>query len=174
MKYLLTGQETERLKFRPLKSEDFDSWVDIFKIKNIVKYLDLDPKLSESELCKIWFDKAFHRYENDLGGMNVLIDKKTNRLIGQCGLLIQTIENIERLEIVYSILPEFWNQGFASESAIKCKNYAFENDFAHSLISMIHIDNLSSEKVAIKNGMAFEKKLNFFNIFRIDRENWNQ
>ncbi len=174
MKYLLTGQETERLKFRPLKSEDFDSWVDIFKIKNIVKYLDLDPKLSESELCKIWFDKAFHRYENDLGGMNVLIDKKTNRLIGQCGLLIQTIENIERLEIVYSILPEFWNQGFASESAIKCKNYAFENDFAQSLISMIHIDNLSSEKVAIKNGMAFEKKLNFFNIFRIDRENWNQ
>ncbi len=174
MKYLLTGQETERLKFRPLKLEDFDSWVDIFKIKNIVKYLDLDPKLSESELCKIWFDKAFHRYENDLGGMNVLIDKKTNRLVGQCGLLIQTIENIERLEIVYSILPEFWNQGFASESAIKCKNYAFENDFAQSLISMIHIDNLSSEKVAIKNGMAFEKKLNFFNIFRIDRENWNQ
>ncbi len=174
MKYLLTGQETERLKFRPLKSEDFDSWVDIFKVKNIVKYLDLDLKLSESELCKIWFDKAFHRYENDLGGMNVLIDKKTNRLVGQCGLLIQTIENIERLEIVYSILPEFWNQGFASESAIKCKNYAFENDFAHSLISMVHIDNLSSEKVALKNGMIFEKKLNAFNIFRIDRENWNQ
>ncbi len=174
MKYLLTGQETERLKFRPLKSEDFDSWVDIFKVKNIVKYLDLDLKLSESELCKIWFDKAFHRYENDLGGMNVLIDKKTNRLVGQCGLLIQTIENIERLEIVYSILPEFWNRGYASESAIKCKNYAFENDFAHSLISMVHIDNLSSEKVALKNGMIFEKKLNAFNIFRIDRENWNQ
>ena len=174
MKYLLTGEETERLKFRLLKSEDFDIWVDLFKAKNIAKYLDLDQKLSESELCKIWFDKVFHRYENDLGGMNVLIDKKTNRLVGQSGVLIQTIENIERLEIVYSILPEFWNQGFASESAIKCKNYAFENDFAHSLISMVHIDNLSSEKVALKNGMIFEKKLNAFNIFRIDRENWNQ
>jgi RimJ/RimL family protein N-acetyltransferase len=104
--------------------------------------------------------------------MNVLIDKKTDRLIGQCGLLIQTIENIERLEVGYSILPEFWNQGFASESATKCKNFAFENNFADSLISMIHINNLGSEKVALKNGMTFEKKINAFNIFRIDRENW--
>jgi len=174
MKYLLTGQETERLKFRLLKPEDFNCWMDLFKAKNVTKYLQLDPKLSESELCKIWFDKAFHRYENDLGGLNVLIDKKTNRLVGQCGLLIQNIEKIERLEIGYSLLPEFWNQGFASEAAIKCKNYAFENNFADSLISMIHIDNLSSEKVALKNGMSFEKKLNSFNIFRIDKERWNQ
>ena len=174
MKYLLTGQETERLKFRLLESKDFDSWLDLFKAKNIAKYLDLDPKLSESQLCKIWFDKVFHRYENDLGGMNVLIDKKTNLIVGQCGLLVQTIENIERLEIGYSILPKFWNQGFASESAKKCKNYAFKNEFANSLISMIHVDNLSSEKVALKNGMTFEKKLDSFNIFRIDRGDWNQ
>ena len=174
MKYLLTGQETERLKFRLLESKDFDAWLDLFKAKNIAKYLDLDPKLSESELCKIWFDKVFHRYENDLGGMNVLIDKKTNLIVGQCGLLVQTIENIERLEIGYSILPKFWNQGFASESAKKCKNYAFKNEFANSLISMIHVDNLSSEKVALKNGMTFEKKLDSFNIFRIDRGDWNQ
>jgi ribosomal-protein-alanine N-acetyltransferase len=174
MKYLLTGQETERLKFRLLKPEDFDSWVDLFKAKNIAKFLDLDLKLSESELCKIWFDKVFHRYENDLGGMNVLIDKKTNLLVGNCGLLIQTIDNMERLEVGYSILPKFWNQGFAFESAAKCKNYAFENQLADSLISMIHIDNLGSEKVALKNGMAFEKRLDTFNIFRIDRQNWNK
>jgi RimJ/RimL family protein N-acetyltransferase len=174
MKYLLTGQETERLKFRQLESKDFDSWVDLFKVKNIAKYLEFDPKLSESELCTIWFDKVFHRYENDLGGMNVLIDKKTNLMVGQCGLLVQTIGNTQRLEIGYSILPKFWNQGFASESAKKCKNYAFENKFTHSLMSMIHIDNLSSEKVALNNGMTFEKKIDFFNIFRIDKGNWNQ
>ena len=174
MKYLLTGQETERLKFRLLKSEDFDSWINLFKADNVAKYLELNPKLSESKLCKIWFDKVFHRYENDLGGMNALIDKRTNRLVGQSGILIQTFENTERFEVGYSILPEFWNQGFASESAIKCKNYAFENNFANSLISMIHIDNISSEKVALKNGMAFEKKIDAFNIFRVDKKDWVQ
>ncbi|MBC8770412.1 GNAT family N-acetyltransferase [Arenibacter sp. BSSL-BM3] len=174
MKYLLTGQETERLKFRLLKTEDFDSWVNLFKSDKVAEYLDLDPKLTEPELCQIWFDKAFHRYENDLGGMNVLIDKKTNRLVGQCGLLVQTIENRERLEIGYSILPEFWKNGFAIEAATKCKDYAFENNFADSLISMIHLDNLSSEKVALRNGMTLEKKIKSFNIFRVDKESWNQ
>ncbi|MCK0146554.1 GNAT family N-acetyltransferase [Arenibacter sp. F26102] len=174
MKYLLTGQETERLKFRLLKAEDFDSWVNLFKADKVAEYLDLDPKLTERELCQIWFDKAFHRYENNLGGMNVLIDKKTNRLVGQCGLLVQNIEATDRLEIGYSILPEFWKKGFAIEAATKCKNYAFENNFADSLISMIHIDNLSSEKVALRNGMIFEKRIKSFNIFRIDKENWNQ
>ena len=172
MKYLLTGQETERLKFRLLKAEDFDTWVDLFKAYKIAEYLDLDPKLSESELCKFWFDKAFHRYENDLGGMNVLIDKTTNRLVGQCGLLLQTIENRERLEVGYSILPEFWKKGYAIEAATKCKNYTFENNFADSLISMVHIDNISSEKVALRNGMTLEKRIKSFNIFRIDKENW--
>lgn len=172
MKYLLRDQETERLKFRLLRTADFDSWINFFKAKNVAEYLELDPKLSDFELCELWFEKVFHRYENDLGGMNVLVDKKTNQMVGQSGLLIQSIENIVRLEIGYSILPEFWNQGFAAEAAIKCKNHAFKNNLANSLISVIHVDNISSEKVALKNKMTFEKKLNSFNIYRIDKENW--
>ena len=172
MKYLLTGQETKRLKFRLLKPEDFDTWVALFEAKNVAKFLDLDTTLSAIELCKVWFDKAFHRYENDLGGMNVLIDKETNQLIGQCGVLVQTISDIERLEIGYSILPAYWNKGFASEAAVKCKNYAFEHSFSHSLISMMHEDNIGSEKVALHNGMSFEKKIKSFQIYSIAKENW--
>nr|WP_082422405.1 GNAT family N-acetyltransferase [Aquimarina longa] len=130
------------------------------------------PNLSDKELCKIWFDKVFYRYENNLGGINVLIDKKTNKLVGQCGLLVQTVKNYKRLEIGYSILLEFWNQGFASESAIRCKNFAFENNFENSLISMVHIDNIGSEKGALKNGMIFENKIESFNIFSIDKTHW--
>ncbi len=175
MKYLLTGQETERLKFRLLKSDDFDSWVDLFKENKVAEFLEMDPTLSPTDLCKAWFDKSFNRYENDLGGMNVLIDKKTNQFVGQCGLLIQTIEEVKRLEVGYSILPKFWNQGYAFEAASKCKDYAFENNFADSLISVVHIDNIGSEKVALKNGMTFEKKLDdLFNVFSIEKKDWIQ
>ncbi len=175
MKYLLTGQETERLKFRLLKSNDFDSWVDLFKENKVAEFLEMDPTLSPTDLCKAWFDKSFNRYQNDLGGMNVLIDKKTNQFVGQCGLLIQTIEEVKRLEVGYSILPKFWNQGYAFEAASKCKNYAFENNFTDSLISVVHIENIGSEKVALKNGMTFEKKLDdLFNVFSIDKKDWIQ
>jgi ribosomal-protein-alanine N-acetyltransferase len=177
MKYSLEGKETERLKFRLLKSEDFDDWLNLFKGKNVAKFLGMDPTLSEKKMCEIWFEKTFNRYENELGVMNALIDKKTNLLVGQCGLLIQSIQNIERLEIGYSILPEYWHNGYASESAIKCKNYAFENNLSDSLISMVHVENIGSEKVALKNGMILEQKIDSYegapmNIFRIDKNNW--
>ena len=175
MKYSLEGKETERLKFRLLKLEDFNDWINLFKGKNVAKFLGMDPNLSEKEMCEIWFEKTFNRYENDLGGRNVFIDKETNLLIGQCGLLIQSIQNVERLEIGYSILPKYWHKGYASESAIKCKNYAFENNLSDSLISMVHVENIGSEKVALKNGMILEQRINSYegsamNIFRIDKK----
>jgi len=38
------------------------------------------------------------RYKNDLGGLNVPIDKSSERFIGQCGLLVQKIDGKEELE----------------------------------------------------------------------------
>ena len=179
MKYSLAGEETERLKFRLLKSEDFDDWLNLFKGKDVAKFLGMNPKLSDKELCEIWFEKTFERYEKGSGVMNALINKKTNLLIGQCGLLIQSVQNIERLEIGYSILPKYWQQGYATEAAISCKNYAFEKKLADSLISMVHVENIGSEKVALKNGMIWEQKIDSYegspmNIFRIDRSDWKE
>jgi RimJ/RimL family protein N-acetyltransferase len=89
--------------------------------------------------------------------MNALIEKESGRLVGQCGLLIQTIDGIEELEIGYSILPAFRNKGYASEAAQKCKLFAFENKLSDSVISCILPGNIFSEQVAIKNSMTLEK-----------------
>lgn len=110
--------------------------------------------------------------------MNALVDKRSNLLIGQCGLLGQSIGNEARLEIGYSILPDYWNRGFATEAAQKCRDYGFENSLCESLISIVHVDNGGSKKVAVNNGMKFEKHLKNYkrfpmNIFSIDKEEWN-
>lgn len=175
--YFLEGLETERLRFRKLSWDDFDAWQELFVSDDVAIFLGLDPKLSKKELTQKWFDKTFDRYENNLGSMNALIDKKTNRLVGQSGLLIQTVEGEKRMEVSYSILPEFWRKGYAYEAANACKNYAFENDLAENLISVIEPKNIGSEKVALKNGMTFEKRVEEysgapFNVFSIAKEDW--
>ena len=159
MKYLLNEQSSDRLKFRLLKENDFDTWLPFFENKSVASFLAMDPLKSKEELCKFWFEKVFNRYANDLGGMNVLIDKATNEFIGQCGLLVQEVEGETRLEIGYSLLPKHWGKGFATEAAIKCKTFAFQNNLTDSIISIIHPDNKPSEKVAINNGMKLLKNI---------------
>jgi len=105
--------------------------------------------------------------------MNALIDKQTSELVGQCGLLIQTIDDIEELEIGYSLMPAHRGKGYASEAAIKCKEFAFENEYATSLISVIVPENTDSIKVAMNNGMKLDKTTtsngDMVNIYRINK-----
>ena len=169
-KYMLIDQETERLRFRKLEATDFETWLPFHQDPRSTEHWEGMPD-DPIEACNHWFDKAFYRYENKLGGMNVLISKETGEFIGQCGLLKQTVDGIQELEIGYSILPKYWKQGYAIEAAQKCKAFVKENDLTSSLISIIHVENIPSQKVAIKNGMHLDKTTVFnenpAHIFRI-------
>ena len=170
--YLLEHQESERLLFRKLRPSDFGQWLPFYQNPKSTQYWKGLPS-SPKEACKAQFDRVFERYENDLGGMNALILKTSGQLVGMCGLLVQTVDGVEELEIGYSILPRFWLQGFAFEAAEKCKHYAFREGFSNSLISIIHVDNVPSQKVASKNGMFLDKttiyKDNPVHIFRVNQ-----
>lgn len=175
--FLLEGFETERLRFRKVSWDDFDEWSTLFGSPDVIRFLGLDPSLSKHELTTVWFEKTFQRYEEGRGSMNALIEKKSGRLVGQSGLLVQEVEGEKRIEISYSILPEFWRNGYAFEAANACKNHAFEYGVADNLISIIDPDNIGSEKVAIKNGMSLERLLPDyksapFNVFSIHKRDW--
>ena len=174
MNYLLHGQQTARLNFRSVLESDYDAWLKFFQDPNTSLHW-VEEKESADDACRNWYLKQAWRYKNNMGGINALIEKSSGQLIGHAGLLVQTIDEITELEIGYSLLPEFWGKGYAIEAAEKCKNFAFENNLAESLISIISLTNLPSQKVALKNGMVIQKqtlyKGNQVYIFRINKGN---
>lgn len=173
MQYLLEGEETERLLFRKLEEKDFSTWLEFYKDPSSTHQWFsgiTDPE----ENCRKWFDRMSYRYVNNKGGMNVLIEKATGAFVGQCGLLIQTVDEKEELEIGYSVMPAFRKHGFATEAAVKCREYAFENNLRDSLISIIPVNNIASQNVALKNNMQLEKTTtysdNLVHIYRVWKE----
>jgi ribosomal-protein-alanine N-acetyltransferase len=173
MKYTLEGTETGRLIFRLLQPNDFETWLPLFEHPDTGRFVGMGHLKTAHEMCEKWFSIVFDRYQNNKGGLNVLVDKNTNEFIGQCGLLVQEVDGLQELEIGYSMLPVYWGKGYATEAAVKCREIAFERRYADSLISIIHRENLRSEKVARKNGMSLDKQTTFkdmpVNIFRINR-----
>lgn len=168
--FLLNGEYSERLLFRKVLPSDFDAWLPFYKNPESTRFWEGLPQ-APIEACQRQFDRIFERYEQNLGGMNALIHKETHQLIGLCGLLIQTVDDFEELEIGYSILPNYWRKGYAFEATQKCKLFARQNSLSDSLISIIHVDNLPSRKVALKNGMHLDKttmyKNNPVGIYRV-------
>ena len=177
MKYLLHNQETERILFREIRETDYNDWLEFHKNPDTSLHWISEFKSPEIE-CKMWYEKQFYRYKNNLGGMNALLEKQSGKLIGHCGLLIQNVDKIPELEIGYSILAKYWNRGFATESAKKCRDYAFENNLSNSLISIISLSNKASQAVAVKNGMSVDKvteyRGNKVNVDRIDKTQWKK
>jgi [ribosomal protein S5]-alanine N-acetyltransferase len=170
MNYLLDGQQSHRLRFRKIKESDFKDWLPFYKDPKTTLHWIAERESAEIE-CRKWYDKQLDRYTHNEGGMNALVCKENGNLIGHCGLLLQVVDGIGELEIGYSILPVYWNKGFAFEAAEKCRDFAFQNNFCPSLISIVSPSNIASEKVARKIGMNLEKQTdyhgNIVNIFRL-------
>ena len=58
----------------------------------------------------------------------------------------------------------------------KCRDFAFENNFHERLVSIIIPENENSKNVAFKNGMNFNRKIEYSNkkmdLFQITKNEW--
>jgi ribosomal-protein-alanine N-acetyltransferase len=150
--------ETERLVTRKLVSDDCKTWSVFFEDKDAVEFIINSTVTDTTERARHWIERQRSRYENKQFGLQALIDKRSKEFVGMCGLLLQEVENVKELEIGYHIFKKHWGKGYAPEAAILFKEYAFKNKLSSSVISIIHVNNVRSQSVALKNGMTPEKR----------------
>jgi ribosomal-protein-alanine N-acetyltransferase len=84
---------------------------------------------------------------------------------------MQTVDDLPELEIGYSLLLAYWGRGYATEAALTCKAFARSHHLAQSVISIISLTNVASQRVALNLGMHVEKvtwyAANEVSIFRV-------
>ena len=146
--------ETERLYLREMTKDDFPL---------LCKHLQ-DPEVMYAyehaySDAEVWegIEKQFWRYNTYGFGVLAVILKENDVLIGQCGLSMQPCEDTEVLEIGYIFQKAYWHNGYATEAAIACREYAFNVLQEEEVFSLIRDTNIASQNVAKRNGMSIRK-----------------
>lgn len=143
--------ETERLYLREMNQSDFDSLCKILQDEDTM--YAYEGAFRDDEVQE-WLDRQIFRYQKWNFGLWAVILKETDEMIGQCGITMQPWKDEEVLEIGYLFERLYWHKGYAIEAATACKTYAFEILKADEVCSIIRDTNVSSQNVAIRNGMT--------------------
>ena len=148
-------QETERLQFRALNLDDILPWIEFLDNNPYLHFVGVDPSKNETplQLSTEWINRQLDRYKVDGFGMLAVIEKSSGQFIGMTGIISRDVEGKPEKEIGYSYMSKTWGKGYATEAAIQMHTFGKENQLSKRFISMIHLDNKASMRVAEKNGM---------------------
>ncbi|MBP6824815.1 MAG: GNAT family N-acetyltransferase [Acidobacteria bacterium] len=148
--------ETERLLLREITHLDSE---ELLKIWGDAETMSLFPKTLNPQEMGEWIDRNLKRYESYGHGVWAVILKDSLQFVGDCGLVIQEVDGVEELEVGYHFNRNFWGLGLATEAALGCLDYGFNRLGSRRIISMIRPENLSSRRLAERNGLKVEKEI---------------
>lgn len=169
---------SERLTTRFLTTDDVAIWTTFFEDEDCAHFFPTMGMTNAKARAEFWIEKQLARYTENRFGLQALIHKDSGEFVGQCGLLLQEVDNKPVLEIGYHLLKPHWHKGYAIEAATLFKNYTFQSNFSDELVSIIDVQNTASQAVAHKNGMSNLKQTRFWDldvfIFGIDKQTYLQ
>ena len=147
--------ESERVRFRLLTTDDIPAWTQFFINNPQLHFVGVTDNKSPEEQSAFWIERQMKRYIDTGIGIMAAISKETGQLIGNAGIIWRDeVLGQPEYEIGYSVIPELWGKGYAAEMAIRLREYFEEYQIAERVISIIHVDNIGSQKVAEKNKMS--------------------
>lgn len=166
--------ETKRLILREYTFDDFEDLYEIVSDGETMKHY---PKPFDQEKTRNWIQWNIENYRIFGFGLWVVVLKESGKMIGDCGVTMQTINGKIKPEIGYHIHKDYQNKGYATEATKKCKEFIFENTTFNRIYSYMKYTNVASYSVAIKNGMKlveeYEDPVNMISkAYAITREEW--
>ncbi|HUO94044.1 MAG TPA: GNAT family N-acetyltransferase [Rhizomicrobium sp.] len=168
--------ETERLVLRAWKAEDFEAYARFMADPEVTRYLTGEPMARNDawrNMAMVVGHWALRGY-----GMWAVERKSDHAFLGRVGMW--NPEGWPALEVGWTIGREYWGQGYASEAGHVALEYAFMTQDVDSMISVIDVRNMASQKVAQRLGetrgerreITHNHKTFTVDIWEISREAW--
>ncbi|KST66459.1 GNAT family N-acetyltransferase [Mastigocoleus testarum] len=150
--------ETERLLLREFVKSDIQ---EVLTYQSDPLYLRYYPWVQRTEKDVRDFIETFiiqQSHQPRTKFQLAIILKTENRLIGNCGIRINDIQQKEA-NIGYELNSQYWRNGYATEAAKTILQFGFQELQMHRIWSWCVAENTASARVLEKIGMCREGHL---------------
>lgn len=147
--------ETERLILRSWDVADRLPFAEMNRNDNVMKYF---PALLSTEESNAFVERIIAEFEETGFGLYAVEIKNTGEFIGYVGFHRFNFDAFfsPDWEIDWRISDRFWHNGYATEAAMACINYARQKRLCDKLYSFTAVPNIPSENVMKRIGMTPE------------------
>ena len=145
--------ETKRLILREIKESDFVDMYEYAKLPNVGPVAGWAPhkRLGETKaIISLFNDKKLC---GQLGTV-AIVWKENNKMIGTVEL--HSYVSGFKAELGYTVNPEYWNRGIATEASFKALEWGFKILKLKRIECSAFVDNARSQRVCEKLHLTYE------------------
>ena len=160
---------TERLVVRHYADHDAGNFFLLNSDPEVMRYIRAITNRADTDL----FFAEVMRYskENPAYGRMAVVEKESGVFVGSFAII--PIEQTDLMQLGYSLLPEYWGRGYATELVKWGLKYIFTRTAIEEIFGVTESLNTASQHVLLKSGfkphstvMEGEKKLDRFHLLK--------
>ena len=151
----MTILETERLKIRQMNEADAKFILRLLNEPSFLRFIGDKGVRSIDDAREYILNGPVASYQQNGFGLYLVELKDTCTPIGMCGLLKRKL--LADADIGFAFVPEFWNKGYALESASAVMVYGKDVLKLPRIVAITNKDNDTSAKLLEKLGMRFDR-----------------
>lgn len=152
--------ETQRLVLRAFRPGDLE---DLHRLRSDRQVMRFFPALNTLAECRQALEKAISLHARYGYWYGPVIEKSTGQFTGFAGIaeVLFDAPFVPATEIGWSLLPEFWGKGYATEAAGAWLDFAFDEAGREEVVSFAVEGNHPSRAVMERLGMHHDPARDF-------------
>ncbi len=150
---------SDRLICERLRSEHALELIAHLRDPRVARWVWAKPELpTELEIIEGLAAKVAH-WEQHGFGLWLLRDRATGEMVGRGGLQQTFVASVHEVEVGWSIVPERWGEGLATELALTSISVAFDDLRLPEVVAFTLPDNIASRRVMEKASFTYEREI---------------
>jgi len=155
---LIESFQTEHLAAQRFRPQDYK---DLCGMHQDIRVMATLGGVRSDATTREFLQTGIEHWDTHGFGLWIFRAPDDGQFVGRGGLKYVHIGGNEEIELGYSLLPEYWGQGLATEVARACLSIGLDQLGLDNIVCFTLTTNHASERVMQKVGFKFERRIEY-------------